>query len=219
MINLSPPWYRQIAAALLKHIALKAIVTPLFIALFFGAYFYLLKHPAFPVTIMPFTAFDRLISYQPLAMPLYLSLWVYVSLPPSLLTTRNSLFNYVSSMTVTCLIGLVIFYFWPTAVPAAATDWTQHASMNYLKSIDAAGNAFPSLHVATAVFSGIWLDFILRRFNSPNWLLLLNWAWCAGITYSTLATHQHVIVDVLAGLILGAFIAKRSLRTLSQQAI
>ncbi len=212
MMN-SPPWYRQIATAFPQHLILKAIGTPLFIALFFGAYFYLLKHPAFPVTIMPFTALDSLISYQPLAMPLYLSLWVYVSLPPSLLTTRNSLFNYVSSMTVTCLTGLVIFYFWPTAVPAATTDWTQHASLNYLKSIDATGNAFPSLHVATAVFSAIWLDFILRRFRSPNWLLLLNWIWCTGIAYSTLATHQHVIADVVAGMVLGTFMAKHSLRS------
>ena len=219
MIESPPPWYRQIATAVSKHIVLKAIGTPLFIAIFFSAYFYLLKHPAFPVTIMPFTAFDRLISYQPLAMPLYLSLWLYISIPPSLLVTGRTLFNYLSYITATCLIGLIIFYFWPTAVPAATTNWAQHPSMNYLKSIDATGNAFPSLHVATAIFSAIWLDCILKRFNTPRGLLMVNWAWCAGITYSTLATHQHVIADVLAGLILGASMAKYALRTRSQHAI
>lgn len=214
MSNSRPPlaWYRQVAIVLPRHLWLKAIVTPLFISLFFGAYLYLLKSPAHPTTVMPFTALDQLIGFQPTAMPLYVSLWVYVSLPPAILGTRRELFDYATAMATTCLIGLLIFYFWPTAVPAAQVDWALYPGMDYLKSMDAGGNACPSLHVATAAFSAIWLNFILSRFRAPRWVLGLNWAWCAGIVYSTIAIRQHVVVDVVAGLVLGILFAHLSLR-------
>ena len=206
------PWYRQAAAAIPRNIYLKSIGTTLFISLFFGAYFYLLKAPAYPTTVMPLTLLDRLIGFQPLALPLYLSLWVYVSLPPTLLATRRELYGYGLVMTGTCLAGLIVFYFWPTAVPAADIDWAQYPGVDFLKNMDASGNACPSLHVATAIFSGIWLHRLLRRFGAPRWILIFNWAWCIGIVYSSLATRQHVAVDVLAGLVLGVLAAYLSLR-------
>lgn len=206
------PWYRQAAAPLLMHVYLKAIGTPLFIALFFGAYFYVLRHPAYPPTLMPVTALDRLIPFQPPAFYMYVSLWVYVSLPPALLALRRELYGYAAAMAAMCLVGLGIFYFWPTAVAPAEIDWALYPEMEFLKNIDAVGNACPSLHVATAVFSGLWLHCLMRRFGAPWWVLLVNGAWCAGIVYSTLAVRQHVAVDVLAGLVLGVLAARLSLR-------
>ena len=206
------PWYRQAAAVIPRHLYLKSLGTPLFISLFFGAYLYLLKEPAYPATVMPIIFLDRLIGFQPLALPLYISLWVYVSLPPSLLATRRELFCYVMAMAGTCLAGLIVFYFWPTVVPAANIDWAQYPGVDFLKNVDASGNACPSLHVATAVFSGIWLHHLLRRFGAPPWILIFNAVWCTAIIYSTLATRQHVAVDVLAGLALGVLAAYLSLR-------
>ena len=206
------PWYRQVATVITQHAVLKGIGTLLFISLFFGAYFYLLKIPAYPTTVMPFTLLDRLIGFEPLAMPLYVSLWVYVSLPPALLATRRQLYAYGLAMAGTCLVGLAIFYFWPTAVPAAAIDWARYPGVDFLKNIDASGNACPSLHVATAFFSGLWLHHLLQRFGAPPWVRLINGLWCVGIIYSTLATRQHVAVDVAAGLLLGGLAAGLSLR-------
>ena len=210
--NQQTPWYRQAAAAISRHVVLKSVGTPLFIGLFFGAYFYLLKQPAHPTTVMPITLLDRLIGFQPLALPLYVSLWVYVSLPPALLATRRELYGYAMAMAGTCLAGLIVFYLWPTVVPAPDIDWTQYPDVAFLKSMDASGNACPSLHVATSVFSGIWLHYLLRRFGAPLWLLNVNWVWCTGIAYSAMATRQHVAVDVLAGLALGVLAAGLSLR-------
>ena len=206
------PWHRQVTAVIPMHLHLKSIGTMLFISLFFGAYFYLLKAPAYPTTVMPITLLDRLIGFQPLTLPMYLSLWVYVSLPPALLATRRELYDYGLTMTGMCLAGLIVFYFWPTVVPAANIDWAQYPDVEFLKSMDASGNACPSLHVATAIFSGIWLHHLLRRFGAPLWMLIFNWTWCTGIIYSTLATRQHVAVDVLAGLMLGVLAATLSLR-------
>lgn len=206
------PWYHQLAHAFTQHMYLKGIGTMLFIAIFFGAYFYLLKQPAFPITVMPVTWLDRVIGFQPLAMPIYLSLWIYVSLPPALLASRRELFHYGVAISITCLAGLMVFFFWPTAVPTADIDWALHPNIHFLKSIDMAGNAFPSLHVATAVFSCIWLHHLLRRFYAPRWLMGLNVLWGFGIIYSTLATHQHVAVDVYGGILLGGVTATLSLR-------
>jgi len=207
-----PVWYRQIAAVLPRHVYLKGIGTTLFIGLFFVAYFYVLKVPAYPATVMPITALDRLIGFQPLALPIYLSLWVYVSLPPALLATRRELYGYGLAMAGTCLAGLFVFYFWPTVVPAFPIDWARYPSVEFLKNMDASGNACPSLHVATAIFSGIWLHHLLCRFGAPLWIRSFNWMWCIGIVYAALATRQHVTVDVLAGLMLGMLAAYLSLR-------
>ncbi|HEX5363418.1 MAG TPA: phosphatase PAP2 family protein [Gallionella sp.] len=205
-------WHQQIAAVLFSHVYLKSIGTTLFISLFFVAYFYLLKNPAHPTTVMPVIFLDRLIPFQPLTLPIYLSLWLYVSLPPALLATRRELYGYGIAMTGMCVAGLVVFYCWPTAIPSADIDWAQYPDVNFLKRLDASGNACPSLHVATAIFSAIWLHRLLRGFGTPQWILAFNWTWCIGIVYATLSTRQHVAVDVLAGLALGILCAWLSLQ-------
>lgn len=206
------PWHRQAAKLIPQHIYLKSIGTTLFISLFFFAYFYVLKNPAYPITVMPTTQLDHLIGFQPLALPVYLSLWVYVSLPPIFFATRGELYRYGMAAALTCLAGLAVFYFWPTTTPVADIDWTRYPEMAFLKNMDASGNAFPSLHVATAVFSGIWLHHLLRGLGGPWWILSINGLWCIGIAYSTLATRQHVAVDMWSGLALGGLAAGLSLR-------
>lgn len=205
-------WYRQAAAVIPQHLVLKSIGTTIFISVFFVAYFYLLSNPAYPATVMPVTGLDRLIGFEPLALPVYLSLWVYVSLLPVFFSSRQELCRYGAAMALMCLVGLSIFYVWPTAAPAPDIDWTRYPDMDLLKNIDASGNACPSLHVATAFFSGVWFHQLLRRFGGPLWIHLLNWTWCFGIIYSTLAIRQHVAVDVAAGLVLGGLAAWLSLR-------
>ena len=109
------------------------------------------------------------------------------------------------------MAGFFFFLFWPTAVPAANIDWEQNYGFSILKGVDAAGNACPSLHVATAVFSAVWLNRQLLEVGAPRIVRAFNWAWCVGIAYSTLATKQHVAVDMVAGVILGMIAASLSL--------
>jgi len=211
------PWYRQAAAAVPRYFALKSIGIPIFIAVFFAAYFLVLKNPVYPVTVMPFTLMDELIGFEPLAVPVYLSLWVYVSVAPAFLATRQELQAFTLGMAATCVTGLLIFWFWPTTVPPATIDWTLYPSVDFLKNIDASGNACPSLHVATAVFSGLWLAYLLKIFGAPLWVQTFNAAWCVAIAYSTVATRQHVAVDMWAGLALGAVAAWLSLHYLRRK--
>lgn len=217
MTSVSISWHRQIASTIFRHALLKAFGTTLFIALFFSAYFYLLKNPAYPLTVMPTLWLDHLVGFVPQAVFVYVSLWLYVSLPPALLSTKRELYAYGASIAATCIAALLIFYFWPTSVPASGIDWSKYPDVDFLKNMDASGNACPSLHVVTAVFSGVWLHRLLRGFGSPLWLLTLNWAWCIAIVYSTLATRQHVAVDVLAGLALGILASWLSFKRSSKE--
>ena len=89
-----PDVWRRMLWIVTTHFWFKGLGTTGFMFVFFAAYVFLLKHPAYPVTIIPPTTLDKLIGAEPLALPFYLSLWVYVSLPPMLMTTRQDLVKY-----------------------------------------------------------------------------------------------------------------------------
>lgn len=196
-------WLRQAALRIQWYWPVKAVGTTAGIGGFMCIYFLLLRHPQSPVTIMPLTGLDRLVGFEPWAIVPYASLWLYVSLVPMLLGTRRELLQYVSAVTVLSLVGFAIFLFWPTAVPRPDIDWARYPLVAFLKSADASGNACPSLHVAFSVLSGLWLERVLRKIHAPVWLRVLNVGWCGVIVYSTLATKQHVALDMAAGAALG----------------
>lgn len=214
MFSSSTGWLRPAGVRVLTWWPVKLAGTTLGMALFFSVYFWVLKHPLGPVTIMPVTGVDRLIGFQPGALPAYLSLWFYVSLAPALVVNRRELVSFGLAWVALSVIGLGIFLCWPTAVLQAEVDWSQYPHFAFLKSVDSAGNACPSLHVAFAVFSGVWLGRSLRELGAGAGVLAVNWLWCLGILYSTMATGQHVFLDVLGGAALGALVAAAHLRWL-----
>lgn len=197
----------------------KAAGTTAFMTLFFWGYLSLLHQPLFAVTVMPLTVIDRWVGFQPVFLPFYLSLWLYVSLPPAFLQSRRELLAYGWHVGLLCLLGLLVFLLWPTVIPETRIDWASFPGVSALKTLDAAGNAFPSLHVATAVFSALWLHRQLPEMGAGRGLLLFNAVWCLAIVYSTLAIKQHVFLDVLAGLLLGGGAALWSLRRIPSRSM
>lgn len=214
------PWHRQWLPRVRVDFWLKTIGITAFIWAFFVAYFWLLRNPFFAVTTMPVTVVDEWIDFAPASLGFYLTLWVYVTLPPSLLIDRAQLVRYGVAAAALCSTGLLVFLIWPTAVPAGlvAEELLVAAGFSLLKGIDAAGNACPSLHVATAVFSAAWLDRLLLSMKGGGAVRAINLAWCVGIVYSTLAIKQHVFLDALSGASLGVLAAWLSLRWISRQA-
>jgi|CZKI01.1.fsa_nt_gi membrane-associated phospholipid phosphatase len=200
-------WLHQIGPRMLKWWPAKAFGTTTGMIVFFGIYFWLLRHPLFPYTTVPLTPIDRLIGFWPGALPLYLSLWFYLPLAPALLIDRSELVSYGFAAVGLSVIGLGIFLFLPTAVPPAEVDWSRHPAFVFLKAADASGNACPSLHVAFAVFTAIWFERLLRQMGAGPLVRALNWLWCLGILYSTIAIRQHVFLDVIAGAVLGSTVA------------
>lgn len=218
-VNEALSWQQQAIQRFSVLWPLKAGGTVIFMLLFFWAYFSVLQHPNGPVTVMPLTVVDAWIPVTPAAFGIYASLWFYVSLPPAFLADMRQLVIYACWIAALCLSGLAIFWLWPTAVPHADVDWAGHSGIAMIKGIDLAGNACPSLHVATAVFSAVWLGHFLKTIGAPPIFATSSWLLCAAIVWSTLAIRQHVFLDALAGLALGLVFALLSLRAVSRRPV
>ncbi|MGA3067018.1 MAG: phosphatase PAP2 family protein [Tepidisphaeraceae bacterium] len=183
---------------------------------FFSGYFLLLYFPIFPVTKMPVTALDRLVGLSPNSLLLYITLWIYIPIGPWLLSDKRELIAYSKALYGLGLVGLVVFFFFPTSVPPPNVDLVAYPGFRLLVAIDRPRNVFPSLHAASAVFSAICIGRLLRQLSAGGLIRGLNWCWCLGILYSALATKQHLAVDVIAGTALGAGWAGLYLRFFSR---
>jgi membrane-associated phospholipid phosphatase len=199
-------WHSELWPRMKVAPVLKVIGLTVFLTVFFIIYLWLLKNPAFTVTVMPLTALDRAIPFQPEALLLYVSLWLYIGFPAFLFGSRKGLIGYGFAALALCLIGLGCFYLWPTAIARPDIDWSSYPGFAFLQHIDAAGNACPSMHVASALFSAIWLDRQLRVMRTGISSRVVSALWCLGIIYSTLATKQHVALDALGGILLAMLV-------------
>ncbi len=211
-ISAAPHWTAEIGLRMRRHFLVKLFGTTAAVWVFFIGYFWLLRHPVYPVVVMPLTALDHLIPFQPVTLFAYLSLWLYVGVAPGLQMTFRELLAYGVWAGALCLTGLALFYFFPTAVPPLTIDVSGYPGFKMLQGVDASGNACPSMHVAIAIFTMIWIEHLLRSAGAPLALRALNAIWFLAISWSTLAVKQHVVIDVLAGALLGVIFAIPSLR-------
>lgn len=171
--------------------------------LFFAVYFHVLRHPVFAVTVMPLTPIDHWIVFNPWWMLPYVSLWVYVTLPPFLLIKGHELALYGAGAAALSAVGLAFFFFWPTIVPAMDLGNGWSGPMKILKTVDASGNACPSLHVAFACFTAYWFETMMKRAEASFSMRCLNIIWAFLIVVSTIGTKQHVVWDAVGGTALG----------------
>ena len=205
-------WKADLGRRVRRHLPLKFVGISAFMWIFFLGYFHTLRFPVHPVLEMPLTALDRMIPFQPQALLAYVSLWVYIGVAPGLLLTLRELIVYGLWAAALCIAGLACFYFWPTAVPPRTVDVTGLPGFALLQGVDAAGNACPSLHVATAMFTAVWVHRLLGIIQTPAALRWLNVLWFVAIAWSTVAIRQHVVLDAVAGAALGGLFAAVAIR-------
>lgn len=211
----APPaaaWKAELSLRFWRYLPLKFAGISAFMWVFFLGYFHTLRNPVYPVLEMPLTLLDQWIPFQPQALAAYLSLWLYVGIAPGLLLTLRELIVYGLWAAALCVAGLACFYFWPTAVPLRTLDVSGFPGFAMLQGVDAAGNACPSLHVATAMFTALWVERLLRIIQAPAGLRWLNALWFVAIAWSTVAIRQHVVLDAVGGIALGALFAALSIR-------
>lgn len=205
-------WQAELGRRFRELFWLKFLGTTLVTCVFFVGYFHLLRRPGLEPFVLPLTALDHLVPFQPAMLWPYLSLWVYVGVAPGMQRNLAELLAYAAWVGALLAAGLAIFHFWPTAIPPHGVDRTVHPGFAMLEGVDANGNACPSMHVAIAVFSAIRLQAVLREIGAPWPLALANLGWCALIAWSTVAVRQHVLLDVVAGAALGLAFVLPSLR-------
>ena len=144
-------------------------------------------------------AFERRIPFMPALSPVYSSLYLMFLAMPFVLRGRQQLRSYVRVMSlITCVAG-VGFLLIPAklefSVPA-----DQHqlpVSFRIADWLNLTYDLCPSLHAAYAV-----LHAEIFRHNRPKltWLFR-SWAFC--IALAAWLTHQHHLVDLVAGCLLG----------------
>lgn len=100
--------------------------------------------------------------------------------------------------------GALIFYLYPTNVPESYRHFQiDNLSTRYLafiQSMDNNRNAFPSMHCAIATYIG------LAIVSLPTIGPWLGYGYIAIIALSCVVVKQHVIIDTLAGIGLGAVV-------------
>jgi len=195
-------WTHELRRRLRTLWALKMVVTMGGIAVFFYAYFWVMRHPLSAATVMPATWIDDLVPFSPRSFFLYASLWVYVALGSALARDGRELAAWGTASFAMIVVGLGIFMALPTKIPDVAIDWSRYPSLQFLKTVDVSGNACPSLHASFAVFTAVVLHGQLAAVRAPRALLVCNALWCLGIVYSAIATRQHLALDVIAGSVL-----------------
>jgi len=196
------PWVAALWRRCITLFPLKLVGNTVATLGFFPLYFWIMKH-AGQAWVLPLTAVDHLIAFWPALLPVYLSLWGYIALPVLLAKDKRELSSFSFGCAAMTVFALLVFWFVPTAIPNFAVDTAPGTSLQFLKMVDSAGNAFPSLHVSFSVFTCVALARQLRAVGAPAWLRAVNVAWAVGIVYSTMAVRQHVLIDVLGGLALG----------------
>lgn len=194
---------RELRERILAKVLWKAIGSTVAITVFFVFYFYLMENPVFPVRTMPVFSWDVQMPVVEWTTWIYFSLWVYICMPSSLMHSLPALGQYLLGAFILALMGLSVFFFYPTAVPHWDIDWSLYPTLEFLKTKDYSGNACPSMHVAYSVWSALWMSLMLRELSLPKFWSWLNWIWAIAIVLSTMTTKQHVFIDVIWGTIFG----------------
>jgi membrane-associated phospholipid phosphatase len=169
-----------------------------------GSYFVINRLPRGELIDMS-TDFDRALPTWPIFVVPYLSFLPLVFILMPLLLWRNE--KLFRLFTFSVLIAQVVMNICYLLIPATlvrpdlqGSDIFTVLLRDVVWVIDQPLNTFPSNHVALSVLAIVVLAMLpqgLKRF----WLLQL---WLALVAVSTLLTHQHVVADLISGVILGA---------------
>ena len=180
-----------------------------------GSYFVINRLPRGELIDMS-TDFDRALPTWPIFVVPYLSFLPLVFiLMPLLLWQNEKLFRlFTSSVLVAQVVMNVCYLLIPATLvrpELQGSDIFTVLLRDVVWVIDQPLNTFPSNHVALSVLAIVVLAWLPNGFKRFWWLQL----WLALVAVSTLLTHQHVIADLLSGVILGALVPFALTRTKS----
>jgi membrane-associated phospholipid phosphatase len=180
-----------------------------------GSYFVINRLPRGELIDMS-TDFDRALPTWPVFVVPYLSFLPLVFILMPLLLWRNERLFRVFTLSV--LIAQVVMNVCYLLIPATlvrpelkGSDIFTVLLRDVVWVIDQPLNTFPSNHVALSVLAIVALAWLPNGFKRFWWLQL----WLALVAVSTLLTHQHVIADLISGVILGALMPIALTRTKS----
>jgi membrane-associated phospholipid phosphatase len=139
---------------------------------------------------------DAAMPLLPAASALYLTILPMMLLAPFVLRDQASLLPLFCAFMLETTVAAVIFLILPIDdVPVAcATDSPGCAIFRFADTLNLHHNNLPSLHVAFA-----W-TLALAFATRTSWFgLVVLYGWASAVSLSTELTHQHFVMDVIAG--------------------
>lgn len=146
---------------------------------------------------------DDRIPVVPIFIVFYLGSYIFWTFNYILVSrvSKDNCYRLAISDLLGKLTCFIIYITFPTTNirPDITTSGVFWDMLKFLYKADAANNLFPSIHVLVS-----WYCFagIRNNKNIPAWYRCFSLFMALMISISTLTTKQHVIVDVIAGVVL-----------------
>jgi membrane-associated phospholipid phosphatase len=138
--------------------------------------------------------------FVPAAVLIYLSIYLLCLSAPFILPTRQELRSLAWTIAAVIAFAGICFLLLPAEVafpePSEMGVWTPF--VRFAKTVALTHNLAPSLHVGMTV---VFIAVYSRRAASVGKSLF--WLWAVAMGVSTLLLHQHYVVDVVWGFLLG----------------
>lgn len=143
---------------------------------------------------------DDQLPFMPGSVWLYNSQFLFMGSTLWFTKDNQRLDRVCYSILLGTIIAFLIFSVYPTEMTRRAVQGNGPTAMLWrsLYSIDKPSNCFPSLHCCLALLGAFAISSRGRAFRIGAGL------WAGAIVFSTLVSKQHLVVDVLGGLSLGA---------------
>lgn len=180
-------------------VKLRAIIFMIILSLLCYGLVALLPHYT---SINATTSFDDAIPFIPIFIIFYILLYAAPFPFLSVFSSEKRLARALSGHTIIMIVGMIFFIAVPIEfIKHVSYDSTIFSSLTkIIHGADTNFNNFPSLHVACTVY--FWLVVLYERKRLG--LLLAPFAW--GIIFSVLFVKQHLIIDLIGGIALGAIV-------------
>ncbi len=187
------PGWRQLGRFLL----LASAVTAWFVLVFGGADFLTGQH-RYRVRLH-FDA-ELAMPFVPSAVVGYMSIYAAFWMAPFILRTRQELQALAQTLLIVILVAGLCFLIFPGELhfPAEGDLGIWAGPVQFARQLALTYNLAPSLHVALSV--ACIAIYARQAHTLGKWLL---WLWSVAICWSTLLLHQHYVLDVVTGFLLG----------------
>ncbi len=149
-------------------------------------------------TLLPPSALDRAIPFNPTAIWLYLSFFLIV--PAGYLLAPLPRITWLTrAMQLTALGAGAVYLLWPTTMAYPQNDGVGISAqlLAALTRVDSPQNCLPSLHMALTVLAVWALSDGEHKVRTALWML-----WGAAIAFSILQLRRHLFVDLAGGALL-----------------
>lgn len=150
------------------------------------------------------TSLDQALPLVPQAVWIYILLYAF---PPALFClwwrrpeTRRGIGRFFLALWIATAVAVACYLLWPLrlAYPDCPDTFSGHALESLLSlDFDPPANKFPAFHATLPILCCL----AMRGGMARSWMIVA-WGFAAAISISAFLVEQHLVIDVVAGMVL-----------------